>query len=82
MNHKLLTALTGLGICGALLAAGLMLPVRADPRVDPREASPLVETLETGAAEAVAPAERKQVRRRGTLSMPYFSFAQSLRPRG
>ena len=34
------------------------------------------------ANETVAPRERKQRRGRASLSMPYFSFAQSLRPRG
>ena len=56
--------------------------------VEPRgEANgPLVESIETGAVQAteevVAPVERKHRRGRSSLSMPYFSFAQSLRPRG
>ena len=34
-------------------------------------------------ADAMAkPAQRQSRHKRGSLSMPYFSFAQSLRPRG
>ena len=44
----------------------------------------LVETIESGALQAteevVVPRERRHRRNRTPLSMPYFSFAQSLRP--
>lgn len=91
MNHKLFTTLSSLSISSALLAVGLMangeatgLPNRADDNL--ANDSPLVESIETGAVQAteevVAPVERKHRRSRSSLSMPYFSFAQSLRPRG
>ena len=87
MNHKLFTTLSSLSITSALLAVGLMAngePVSGLPL--PANGSPLVESMETGAVQAtekvVAPVERKHRRGRSSLSMPYFSFAQSLRPRG
>jgi len=91
MNHKLLTTLSSLSISTALLAVGLMangeanrLPDHANDTLG--NDSPLVESIETGAVQAtdevVAPVERKHRRSRSSLSMPYFSFAQSLRPRG
>lgn len=91
MNHKLFTTLSSLSISTALLAVGLMangeatgLPGHANDNL--ANDSPLVESIETGAAQAteevVAPVERKHRRSRSSLSMPYFSFAQSLRPRG
>ena len=91
MNHKLFTTLSSLSISSALLAIGLMangeatgLPGHANDNL--ATDSPLVESIETGAVQAseevVAPVERKRRRSRSSLSMPYFSFAQSLRPRG
>ena len=69
-----------------LLAVGLMANGQANRLPDPVRDSPLVESVETGAVQAteevVAPVERKHRRGRSSLSMPYFSFAQSLRPRG
>lgn len=83
MNNKLLTTLSGLGICGALLAAGLMVPGQVGSRADgDGKDSLLVEALEADTTETVAPADSRPMRRRASLSMPYFSFAQSLRPRG
>lgn len=86
MNHKLFTALSSLSISSALLAVGLMANGKASRLPDSASDSPLVESVETGAVQAteevVAPVERKHRRGRSSLSMPYFSFAQSLRPRG
>lgn len=86
MNHKLFTALSSLSISSALLAVGLMANGEAARLPDSIGDSPLVESVETGAVQAteevVAPVERKHHRGRSSLSMPYFSFAQSLRPRG
>jgi hypothetical protein len=86
MNHKLFTALSSLSISSALLAVGLMADGQANRLPDPANDSPLVESVETGAVrateEVAVPVERKHRRGRSSLSMPYFSFAQSLRPRG
>lgn len=86
MNHKLFTTLSSLSISSALLAVGLMADGQATRLPDPVNGSPLVESVETGAVQAteevVSPVERKHRRGRSSLSMPYFSFAQSLRPRG
>jgi hypothetical protein len=84
MNHKLFTTLSGLSISSALLVVGLMAFGQAPRLPGAIDDGLLVETIETGALqateEAVAPRERKQRRNRTPLSMPYFSFAQSLRP--
>ena len=86
MNHKLFTTLSSLSISSALLAVGLMANGEATGLPSTANDSPLVESIETGAVQAteemVAPVERKHRRSRSSLSMPYFSFAQSLRPRG
>lgn len=86
MNHKLFTTLSSLSISSALLAVGLMANGEASRLPGSVSDSPLVESVETGAVQAteevVTPVERKHRRGRSSLSMPYFSFAQSLRPRG
>ena len=86
MNHKLFTTLSSLSISSALLAVGLMANGEASRLPGSVSDSPLVESVETGAVqeteEVVIPVERKHRRGRSSLSMPYFSFAQSLRPRG
>ncbi|MET0580457.1 MAG: hypothetical protein ABWX88_10180 [Pseudoxanthomonas sp.] len=86
MNHKLFTTLSSLTITSALLGVGLMANGESTRLSGTADDSPLVESLETGALQAteevVAPVERKHRRGRSSLSMPYFSFAQSLRPRG
>ncbi len=86
MNHKLFATLSGLSISGALLAVGLMADDQAKRLPGAVDDSPLVEGIETGAVQAteetVDPKQRKRHRGRASLSMPYFSFAQSLRPRG
>ncbi len=84
MNHKLFTTLSGLSISSALLVVGLMAFGQAPRLPGAVDDGLLVETIETGALqateEAVAPRERKHRRHRSPLAMPYFSFAQSLRP--
>ena len=86
MNHKLFTTLSSLSISSALLAVGLMANGEANRLPAAVDDSLLVESIETGAVQAteevVTPVERKHRRGRSSLSMPYFSFAQSLRPRG
>ena len=86
MNHKLFTTLSSLSISSALLAVGLMANGEASRLPGSVSDSPLVESVEAGAVQAteevVTPVERKHRRGRSSLSMPYFSFAQSLRPRG
>ncbi|RZA27948.1 MAG: hypothetical protein EOP92_40640 [Lysobacteraceae bacterium] len=87
MNHKLFTTLSGLTISGVLLVTGLTSagPTQRTPEGGERPAVAAIEGLEANAVEAVeevAPATRRHHRGRASLSMPYFSFAQSLRPRG
>ncbi len=80
MNHTLFTALLGLSLSVALLLAGTMAAGQAPRPPERADDGPVVTELE---AEAAPPAtERKSRRSRHSLSMPYFSFAQSLRPRG
>ena len=83
MNPKLLNTLSGLAASGALLTLGLLC-VDPQARLQPsaKDGSPLAgieTTIDTSAEVAEAQPRR---RARATLSMPYFSFAQSLRPRG
>jgi hypothetical protein len=85
MNHKLFTTLSGLSLSSALLIIGLMASAQAPGLAGPIDDDGLlVEAIETGALqateEAVVAREHKQRRNRTPLSMPYFSFAQSLRP--
>ena len=87
MNHKLFATLSSLSVCSALLIVGLVAPDPASGLgTSPSRETPLVETLQAGVledADAMAkPAQRQSRHKRGSLSMPYFSFAQSLRPRG
>ena len=87
MNHKLFATLSSLSVCSALLIVGLVAPDPASGLgTSPSRDTPLVETLQAGVledADAMAkPAQRQGRHKRGSLSMPYFSFAQSLRPRG
>ena len=86
MNHKLFTTLSGLSVTSTLLVIGMLAPSQATRPPAGTHDSPVARTLDsdaaTGAREVAAPVERKQRHRRTSLSMPYFSFAQSLRPRG
>ena len=87
MNHKLFSTLSSLSVCSDLLIVGLVEPDPASGLgTSPSRDTPLVETLQAGVledADAMAkPAQRQSRHKRGSLSMPYFSFAQSLRPRG
>jgi hypothetical protein len=71
---------------GALLVVGLMPGGHAGRLADspPGGVVETIQTIETDAIEAadeVAPAPRKHRRGRASLSMPYFSFAHTLRPR-
>lgn len=84
MKPKLLNTLSGLAASGALLTLGLLMGTTETRQRNAMEGSPLAGVDST--IEAAAAAEDAQVhprrRARATLSMPYFSFAQSLRPRG
>jgi len=86
MNHKLFTTLSGLSVTSTLLVIGMMAPGQVTRPPAHINDSPLARTIVSDAApgtgEVAAPVERKQRRHRTSLSMPYFSFAQSLRPRG
>ena len=87
MNHNLYTTLLSLAIGGALLIVGMMAVGQAPRLPHALDDAQLVGSGENHAAEpadeAKTPDERRRNRRnRASLSMPYFSFAQSLRPRG
>ncbi len=86
MNHKLFTTLSGLSVTSSLLVISMMTPGQATRPTVVINDSPLTRIIDsnatTGAGEVATPVERKQRRHRTSLSMPYFSFAQSLRPRG
>ena len=84
MRDQLFTALSAVAGISVLLVAGIV--AGTAPRLPgSTEPTALIETIESdaleAAEEAVAP-KRKHRRSRASLSMPYFSFAQSLRPRG
>ncbi|MEO6519345.1 MAG: hypothetical protein ABIO17_10205 [Pseudoxanthomonas sp.] len=83
MNHKLFTTLSGLAISSALLVVGLMPSGQAAGEATGPQGD-VVRTIEAAVEipDPAAPAARKHRRGRGALSMPYFSFAQSLRPQG
>lgn len=83
MKPKLLNTLSGLAASGALLTLGLLMGTTETRQRNATEGSPLAgvdSTIEATAAEEAQVHPRR--RARATLSMPYFSFAQSLRPRG
>jgi hypothetical protein len=86
MNHKLFTTLSGLSVTSALLVISMMAPGEATRSPAGMSDDPLARAIDARVVaddgEVVAPVERKQRRRHAALSMPYFSFAQSLRPRG
>lgn len=87
MNHNLFTTLSALTITSALLIVGLLAASQPARLSGAGSGAPLIEALENtdaveAAGEAAAPAPRKKRVKRAALSMPYFSFAQSLRPRG
>lgn len=85
MNQKLHYAMSATGAGLALLAMGLLNEgTRPGLRTGAADASALSGALE---AELLTPeggdsaGKPKARRARASLSMPYFSFAQSLRPR-
>ena len=89
MANKLSVAFIGTGIMGAPIA-GHILDAGYPVTVNNRTKSKAAALIERGAVWADTPADaaanpapraHKPLRRHG-LSMPYFSFAQSLRPQG
>ena len=86
MNHKLFATLSGLCVCAALLIVGLVSPESSSGGNAASRDLPLAQALQAQEPEdpstAAQPVQRRSQRKRGALSMPYFSFAQSLRPRG
>lgn len=85
MNEKLTHTLPSLAVGGLLLALGLLSATPGVRTANPQPAV-LVNALEAEtrdlAGELDAPARQHKRRARASLSMPYFSFGQSLRPRG
>lgn len=85
MKDPLFNTLSGLAVIGVLLTAGLLTGATGDRRLAQAGQPVLVEAARgvEANATATAPAHQRKGRRvRASLSMPYFSFAQSLRPRG
>jgi hypothetical protein len=85
MNQKLTHTLPSLAVGGLLLGLGLLATVPGN-RTAEAEPVALVGALDAEAreitGEAGQPARKHKRRARASLSMPYFSFGQSLRPRG
>lgn len=87
MKDPLFNMLSGLAVLGILLVAGLLATGAGDggqaQAGQPVTAeAPAAEGTRLDAAEAALAPQRKTRRVRASLSMPYFSFAQSLRPGG
>ncbi len=84
MNPKLTRTLPSLAVGGLLLALGLLAAPGA--RQAEGESAALAGALEAEARgitdDAGAPVRPHKRRARASLAMPYFSFGQSLRPRG
>ena len=86
MNQKLHYAMSATGAGLALLAMGLLNEgTRPGLRTGAADASALSGALEaellTPEGDSASKPKPKARRARASLSMPYFSFAQSLRPR-
>lgn len=85
MNQKLTNTLPSLAVGGLLLGLGLLTATPGARTADP-ETAPLVDALEAETRELTgeldAAARQHKRRARASLAMPYFSFGQSLRPRG
>jgi len=85
MNQKYSNFLSSLTVGGTLLLTGLLSSGSSARLPTVLSAAPLVEVIEAEtlqAAEEAAGKRSHKRRSRASLSMPYFSFAQSLRPRG
>lgn len=85
MNQKYSNSLSSLTASGALLLVGLLSSGSSARLPTVLSAAPLVEAIEAETLQAAEEAAGKRShnrRSRASLSMPYFSFAQSLRPRG
>jgi len=82
MKDPLFNTLSGLAATGIVLAAALLAGGGQDrPSAQAGQAG-LGEAARLQAAEEAPAPPRKSHRVRASLTMPYFSFAQSLRPRG
>jgi len=84
MYNAPITALSVLACIGLLLVAGVFAGGAAQSSVAiqvPVQAESVQEAALDAPADAPPP-RRNHARVRASLSMPYFSFAQSLRPRG
>ncbi|WP_368563637.1 hypothetical protein [Pseudoxanthomonas sp. UTMC 1351] len=85
MNRKHSNTLSSLTAGGTLLLVGLLSSGSSARLPTVLNAAPLAEAIEAEtlkAAEEAAGKRPHKRRSRASLSMPYFSFAQSLRPRG
>lgn len=84
MHNAPITALSVLACIGLLLVAGVFADGAAQSSVAiqvPAQADSIEDASVDASVDDQAP-RRKHARVRASLSMPYFSFAQSLRPRG
>ena len=84
MKPKLLNTMSGLAASVALLTLGLLCAGTQSRPQGAKDGSPLagIDSAIEASAEVGAETAPARRRARATLSMPYFSFAQSLRPRG
>lgn len=85
MNRKHFNSLSSLAGGGMLLLLGLLSSSSSARLPTVLDAAPLAEAIEAETLQAAEEAAGKRPhkrRSRASLSMPYFSFAQSLRPRG
>lgn len=85
MKDPLFNTLSGLASLGIVLVTVMLASGSPGGAAPPTGQAGLVEAIENAGpqADAEAPAPRHKSRRvRASLGMPYFSFAQSLRPRG
>ncbi len=85
MKDTIFNPLSGLAVLGVLLLAGLLAAGTGARIHAPVKAPVLLEAsegVEMEAGEKVLAPQQKPRRARAALSMPYFSFAKSLRPGG
>ena len=86
MKNQLITTLASIAGIGVLLLAGIATGTASNGAPAQAPTAGLIDSIESQApgasAEADALRPKPKRRARPSLSMPYFSFAQSLRPSG
>ena len=86
MKDQMITTLVSIASIGVLLLAGIAAGTASGGASAQAPRAGLIDSIEHKALNASAEADalrpKPKRRARPSLSMPYFSFAQSLRPRG